>query len=290
MTEPLLELRGVAKGWPSFQMEDVGFTLPGGRIMGLLGTNGAGKTTLLKILLGLVRPDRGTLRFKGRDLLADGAELRRHIAYVSDEPRLVPELPLRTLKEASARFYPDWNEARWRELMGEFGLDPAAKAGHLSLGMRTKFALTLALARDAELLVLDEPTTGLDPEFRRELMQRLAGLIQDDSRSILFSTHITSDLEQRVDLVTLMQEGRVVFSLEQEALREHWVLVKGGLDLLDDTVRQSFLSLRVTPYGFEGLALDGAAARRRFQGDALVERASLEDIVVLIGRSKAHVA
>ena len=172
--------------------------------------------------------------------------------------------------------------------MGAFGLDPAAKAGSLSLGMRTKFALTLALARNAELLVLDEPTTGLDPVFRRDLLGLLAGLIQDESRSILFSTHITSDLEDRVDLVTLMRDGRVVFTLDQEALRTDWAVVRGGTDLLDEEVRAGFLGLRATPLGFEALTGDGPAARARFAGLALVERASLEDIIVLLGRRASH--
>jgi ABC-2 type transport system ATP-binding protein len=288
MSEPLLELRGISKRWPSFQLQEVGLALPGGMIMGLMGANGAGKTTLLKILMGLVPPTAGEVRFKGQDLFAAGPELRQRIAFVPDEPRFVPELRLRSLKEAHARFYRDWDDPRWRQLMEDFGLDPAAKAGQLSLGMRTKFALTLALARNAELLVLDEPTTGLDPEFRRDLLQRLTRLIQDESRSMLFSTHITSDLENRVDLVSFMQQGRLVFTLDQDTLHAQWVLVKGGLELLDDEVRRSFAGLRTTPHGFEGLSAEGEAVRQRFAGQALVERASLEDIVVLMGKGVAH--
>jgi ABC-2 type transport system ATP-binding protein len=288
MTEPLLELQGVAKHWPAFRLEEAGFALPGGMVMGLVGANGAGKTTLIKIILGLVRPDAGVVRFKGEEVRTAGPALRQRIAYVPDEPRFVAEVRLRTHKETYARFFPDWDEGRWQELMGAFHLDPAATAGSLSLGMRTKFALTLALARNAELLVLDEPTTGLDPVFRRDLLQLLSSLLRDENRSILFSTHITSDLEGRVDLVTLMRDGRVVFTQDQETLAANWVLVKGGLDVLDDEVRAGFRGLRTTPYGFEALAEDGPAARRRFEGLALVERASLEDIIVLMGRRASH--
>ena len=290
MAEALLELTHVSKRWPLFRLEDACLSLPGGMIMGLVGANGAGKSTLIKLVLGLVRPDSGRIRLAGRDLAGDGAEFRRHIAYVPDEPRFAPELPLRSLMAVQARFYRDFDPLRWAALMAEFGLDPAAKAGQLSLGMRTKFALTLALAREAELLLLDEPTTGLDPEFRRTLLLRLAGLIQDESRSILFSTHITSDLERGVDLVTLMQDGQIRFSQDQEALRDNWVLVKGGLELLDDPVRAGFQGLRSTPYGFEALCGDGQAARLRYAGKALVEPASLEDIVVLMGRRKVDAA
>ncbi|HEX9080740.1 MAG TPA: ABC transporter ATP-binding protein, partial [Holophagaceae bacterium] len=205
MPEPFLELRGVAKHWPTLQLGPLDLFLPGGMMLGLVGANGAGKSTLLKMLVGLVRAGAGSLRFKGLDLGADGAAIRRRIAYVPDEPRFVPERTLLALKTVHARFYPDWDEACWQGLMADFGLDPELKARHLSLGMRTKFALTLALARNAELLVLDEPTTGLDPVFRRELLQRLSRWIEDDRRSILFSTHITSDLEDRVDLVAFLR-------------------------------------------------------------------------------------
>jgi len=289
MTEPILELRGVSKRWREFQLEDAGFALPGGMIMGLVGANGAGKTTLLKIIMGILRPDAGEVRFLGQDLRLLGPSLRQRIAYVGDEPRYPPELRLRTLKTVHARFHADWDEGAWKGLMADFGLDPALRAGELSLGMRTKFALTLALARSADLLVLDEPTTGLDPVFRRELLQLLSTRIQDEGRAILFSTHITSDLENRVDLVTLMRDGRVVFTLDQEALRESWAVVRGGLDLLDGPTKEAFPGLRVTPHGFEGLMAD-AEARRRFEGRALVERASLEDIVVLMGRRRLHAA
>jgi len=286
MSEPLLELNRLTKRFKAFSLEDASFDLPGGMLMGLIGANGAGKTTLLKLILGLVRLDAGEMRFKGQDLKADGASLRRRIAYVSDEPRFVPEMRLAAIKIAHARFFADWDDARWSRLMAEFGLDPKAKAGTLSLGMKTKFALTLALSRSAELLVLDEPTTGLDPVFRRDLLKELRGLIQDESRSILFSTHITSDLEERADLVTLLHRGRVVFSLDQDSLREQWSLVKGGLDLLDRETRNLFDGLRETPVGFEGLArTEHLGAFRR---DALIERPSLEDILVLMGKGKTH--
>ncbi len=290
MSEPLLQLRGVTKRWPSFELGALDLALPGGLILGLMGANGAGKTTLLKILMGLVRPDTGEILFKGKNLRTGGEELRRRIAYVPDEPRFVPELRLRDSARAYARFFPDWDERRWRQLMQEFSLDPVVKGSDLSLGMRTKFALTLALSREAELLVLDEPTTGLDPVFRRELLQLLCGLIQDESRSILFSTHITSDLENRVDLVAMMRKGRLLLCQSQDDLKESWVLVKGGLELLDAGARYGFEGMKATPFGFEALARDGDTLRYRWEGRALLERASLEDIVVLMGKGETHAA
>jgi ABC-2 type transport system ATP-binding protein len=289
MTDALLHLEGLSKRFPGFQLDGAGFSLPGGLLMGLIGPNGAGKTTLIKAIMGLVRLDAGQIRFQGRDLIAEGAALRQRIAYVPDEPKFMSGARLKTLKEVYASFFPLWDETCWQGLMADFGLDPAKKAGTLSLGQRTRFALSLAMSRKAELLVLDEPTTGLDPVFRRELLQRLAATL-DEHRSILFSTHITSDLEQRADLVTLIRDGEVVFCQSQDEVRETWAVVKGGMDLLDPEVRAGFQGLRTNAHGFEGLTHDAEGARMRFQGHALVERASLEDILVLLGRRKAHAA
>ena len=289
MTKPLLHLEGLTKRFKDFHLDRAGFSLPGGTLMGLIGPNGAGKTTLIKAILGLVHLDDGKISFQGRDLIKEGPSLRQRIAYVPDEPKFIPGARLRTLKEVYAAFFPTWDEARWKSLMSDFGLDPNAKAGTLSLGQRTRFALTLVLSREADLLVLDEPTTGLDPVFRRELLQRLTATL-DEQRSILFSTHITSDLEARADWVTLIRDGQVVFSETQDDLRETWGVVKGGLELLDDDVKAGFQGLRTNAHGFEALTDDVESARRRFEGQALVERASLEDILVLLGRSSPHAA
>lgn len=289
MTEPLLRLDGLTKRFKGFHLDHASFSLPAGLLMGLIGPNGAGKTTLIKALLGLVRLDAGQIRFQGRDLVQDGPVLRQRIAYVPDEPKFIYGARLLTIKDIHASFFPSWNEATWKGLMADFGLDPTKKAHTLSLGQRTRFALTLAMSREADLLVLDEPTTGLDPVFRRELLQRLAASL-NENRSILFSTHITSDLEARADLVTLLRDGEVVFSQTQDDVREGWSVVKGGLDLLDDEVKAQFLGLRTNIHGFEALTNDPDGTRRRFGNLALVERASLEDILVLMGRRKSHAA
>ncbi len=284
----LLELRGVTKRYKGFTLEDATFTLPAGHLMGLLGPNGAGKTTLLKSILSLNRINGGSVRLHGQELSLDTPELRRRIAYIPDEPKFVGGASLHSLMAAYAPFYPDFKDRVWKDLMADFGLDPKKKAKALSLGQRTRFALTLVLARDPDLFVLDEPTTGLDPVFRRELLQRFAERL-DERRAILFSTHITTDLERRADLVTFLRNGKVVLSESQDAVKEQWGLVKGGLDLLDEAARRSFAGLRETPHGFEALTNDLPAARDRFQQAALVERASLEDILVLLGR-RPHVA
>ena len=283
MAELALDVVGLAKRFPGFALEGVTFSLPRGHVLGLIGPNGAGKTTTLKLLLGLLRRSGGQVRVLGRDPEADDGELKARVGFVHDEPFFYPALTVAQNAALLGPFYPTWSAATFARLAAAFALDPGKRFGELSRGNRTRFALAMALAHGAELIVMDEPTTGLDPVFRRELLDVLWEQLQDERVSIVFSTHITSDLERIADFVTLLQSGRVVFSAERDEILERWGLVKGGLELLDAGAGDLLFGVRRGAYGFEALTRDAAAARRRFGEAAVVERATLDDVVVLAG-------
>ncbi len=285
-----LSVDGAGKRYPGFALEDVSFQLPRGYIMGLIGANGAGKTTLVKLILNLVRRDGGSIRVFGLDNLDHEAEVKSRIGFVADEPRFHEDVTLATLKAATAPLYREWNEARFRALAAEFELPLGRRFKALSHGTKTRFALALALSHGAELVLLDEPTSGLDPVFRRKLLDVLADVLQDDRVSVLFSTHITSDLERIADYVTFLRGGRVVFSRSKDEVMESWGIVRGAREILTDETRGFFEGVRVRDYGFEGLTSRRAEARRRFGERAQVERASLDDIMVLMGRGEDRVA
>jgi ABC-2 type transport system ATP-binding protein len=276
----ILEVSRLRKRFPGFTLADVSFALPAGYIMGLIGPNGAGKTTTLKLLLGLLRPDGGAIRIFGLDPTADGAAVRARVGFVHDEPRFYGALTLAQNAALVARFYPTWDEDAFRRHTDAFGLPLGKRFGALSHGNKTKFALALALSHRAELMVLDEPTSGLDPVFRRELLDTLTELLADARASILFSTHITADLERIADYITLIQEGHVVFSEAKDAILERWALVKGGLELLEGLPANIFRGVRRHDYGFEALTDDAAAARARFGGAVVLDKATLDDIVL----------
>jgi ABC-2 type transport system ATP-binding protein len=256
--------------------------------MGLIGPNGAGKTTLIKLILNLIRRDGGNIQVFGQDNLADEAVIKSRIGFVPDEPRFHPDATLRELAASVAPFYAKWDDARFRALAGEFELPMKKKFKKLSHGTKTKFALALALCHDAELVLLDEPTTGLDPVFRRRLLDMLAGLLQDERVAVLFSSHITADLERAADFVTFLSDGRVVFSEPMDQLTERWAVVKGGREMLDADARAFLQGVRVRAHGFEGLTSQVDEARRRFGNGFVVERASLDDIMVLYGKEGAN--
>jgi ABC-2 type transport system ATP-binding protein len=285
-----LEIDGAGKRYKGFALSDATFRLPRGYIMGLIGPNGAGKTTLIKLILNLVRRDAGSIRAFGLDNLAHEAEIKSRIGFVPDEPRFHEDVTLGNLKSATAPFYRSWNEERFRDLASRFDLPIGKKFKTLSHGTKTKFALALALSHGAELVILDEPTSGLDPVVRRELLDILAGLLQDERVSILFSTHITSDLERTADFVTFLRGGRVVFSKAKDDVLGSWGVVKGGREILDAEARAFFEGVRVREHCFEGLTSRVDEARRLFGDRAVIDRASLDDIMVLMDREERHAA
>ncbi len=286
--EPILELRHVTKAYEGFTLEDVSFALPRGYIMGLIGPNGAGKTTIVKSILNLVRIDGGEIRVAGLDHRRDEVDVRSRIGFVHENPRFHDALTVERAAAVIAPFYPTWDRAEFGRLAAEFGLPRRQRVRTLSRGQRTRFALAVALAHRAELLLLDEPSSGLDPVFRRELLDRLSGVIEGGHTSVLFSTHITADLDRIADYVTFVRQGRLVFSAAKDDVRERWVLVKGGTELLTDEVRARLAGIVVHEFGFTALTGDLAGLRALLAGAQLVvEPATLEDVLFYTGR-RAH--
>jgi ABC-2 type transport system ATP-binding protein len=281
---PAVRISRLRKRYPGFLLQDVSFALPSGYVMGLVGPNGAGKTTIVKLMMNLIRPDGGKIEIFGLDHRHHEEEVKARIGWVYDVPPFYGDVSLRDTKRAIALFYSRWNEVLFGELATRFRLPMRKRVKTLSNGMRTKFALALALSHDADLLVLDEPTTGLDPVFRRELLHGLSDLLADERKSILFSTHITTDLERIADYVTFIREGRVTLSASREELAERWGVVRGGEEILKAMDPNTRYGARRHAHGVDVLTSDAMAARRAFGTRAVVDPATFEDIVVLMGR------
>lgn len=285
---PVLSVRALTKCYPGFRLSEVSFEIPRGFVMGLVGPNGAGKTTTLKAVLGLLRRDGGEIRVAGFDPALSGARARGCIGFVHDEPRFPSYLSLGRIGRLVRSFYPAWEEERFLRLAGEFGLDLRRRFGTRSRGTKMKFSLALALSHGARLIVMDEPTAGLDPVFRRGLLDLLQQELEDSGTSILFSTHITSDLDRIADYVTLLQEGRVVFSESKEEILDRWWLVKGGLELLGEAPGDWTRGIERGPHGFEAVTDRVDLVRRLFGERVVLERPRLEEIIFLTSRGTGH--
>jgi ABC-2 type transport system ATP-binding protein len=283
-----LEIRNLCKRYKSFTLAGISFAVPAGTIMGLVGANGAGKTTIIKLILNLIRRDGGEVKVFGREILEWEKEAKARIGFVHETPAYVEDALLKDIAAAVAPFYAKWDRPLFGSLIAEFGLPLDKKFKKLSHGMKMKFSLALALAHGADLLVLDEPTSGLDPVFRRELLERLSGILQDESKAVLFSTHITSDLEKTADYITLIHDGALVFSLAKDEVRDSWAVAKGGPELLAPAHRLLFRAVRETPYGVEALTSDADAVRKAVPPGVVVDRASVEDIMLFFDEGSSH--
>jgi ABC-2 type transport system ATP-binding protein len=222
MTNLAVAMQGVCKHYPHFDLESVDLELPVGSIMGFIGANGAGKSTTIRILLGLVHQDRGQVHVLGHKLPDQQAAAKLDIGFVSEDMRLYGAATIRWHMDFIRSIFPHWNQAYADKLLLSFDLKPEQKVKGLSLGQRVKAALLLALARQPRLLVLDEPTTGLDPVARHEVLSELMSVLVDEERTILFSSHNTQDIEQISDLITFIDRGKIVSSADKETFLEQW--------------------------------------------------------------------
>ncbi len=287
--ENILEIKSLRKEYNGFTLKDISFALPYGYIMGLIGPNGAGKTTTIKLIMNLLRRKSGEIMVFGKDNREHEKEIKSRIGFVYDTPPFYEHLTLKQMKAIIAPFYKSWDEEIFQRYMKEFELQLKAKVRTLSHGMRMKFALALALSHHAELIIMDEPTSGLDPVFRRELLDILSSLIQDERKSILFSTHVTSDLERISDYITFIHKGEVVFSRTRDEVFENYGIVKGGKELLTTENGRLFAGIREHQYGIEALTSNMPEARKKIRTGAVIEKATLEDIMFYTGKGGGNV-
>jgi ABC-2 type transport system ATP-binding protein len=286
--EHALKVSGLVKRYPGFTLSDVSFDLARGAVMGFIGRNGAGKTTTIKLIMGLIRKDAGSVEILGREMGRADSETKEKIGFVYDEHGFYGNMTIRVIGRMIAPFYRNWNPEEFARLVREFGLDPSRKAGELSRGQRTKLALALALAHNAELLIMDEPTSGLDPVFRSELVDILYRVIQDERKSIFFSTHNTTDLERIADHITFLEDGKIVFSESKDALLDRYRIVKGPRGRLSARARDMCVGTRETRTGFEALSASAEDLAALVGEDVVVEKANLEDIMVHTVKGAGH--
>lgn len=279
MMKAVLEVNNLKKELGSFSLEQLTFSLKEGCITGFIGVNGSGKTTTIKTILGLYPKDDGSIKFFGKDMEKNECEIKNRIGVVLDEGYFYEEMTLKEMKSIIAPAYTNWDESVFLNYINRFNLKLNQKIATLSKGMRMKFAITLALSHHADLLIMDEPTSGLDPLIRNELMEILLDFMEEEGKSVFFSTHITSDLEKVADMLILIDNGKIVFNESKDELLERHALIKGDNRLINEHSTKLFLRLRQTPFGFEGITnkVDQVCEQMK---DIIIERPSIEDVML----------
>jgi len=222
-----LEVNNLSKNYKEFSLQNLSFSLEPGFIMGFIGPNGAGKSTTIKLIMNLIKKDGGEIKVFGMDHLKHEKEIKEKIGFVYDQNHFYEDLTLAEMKKIIAPFYKSWDEEDFQKYLKQFNLSLKQKIKELSKGMKMKYSLALALSHHAELIIMDEPTSGLDPIIRSELLEVLYEIIQDDRKSILFSTHILRDLDKVADYITFINDGELVFSQAKDKILESYQIIKG---------------------------------------------------------------
>ena len=279
----LIEVNGLCKNFEAFKLKNVSFSLEQGFIMGFIGRNGAGKSTTLKSMLNLMRNDGGSVKLCGLEMPKDEIEIKNQVGYVFGGVDFYPESKISKITDVTKSFYRQWDDKRYEELCQRFEIDQNKKFKQLSAGMKVKYSVAVAMSHNPKLLILDEPTSGLDPAARDDLVLLFQEFIEDGEHSILFSTHITSDLEKCADYITYIKQGQILASTERDAFRESYISVAGKKDQLSPEAEAKIIGLHTHQLGFEGIMKteDKALAEK---GGFEIAEPSLEDIMVHIER------
>lgn len=274
--EDILRISKVSKHFKTFSLSDININIKENCITGFLGKNGAGKTTLIKIILGLVQKDEGNIIYFNDPNLRE-KDIKDRIGVVLDDGYFYDKLTLNQMKNLVSSTYTNWNKNKYDNYIKRFRLDGKQTISSLSKGMKMKYALSLALSHNADLLIMDEPTSGLDPEVRKELMNILGEYVQEDGKSVLFSTHITSDLEQVADEIIIINDGKILEQTDKDELLEQYRTIKGSNEILEKLNKDDLSLVNKTNYGFSAITDKYEKLKKEFP-EVIVERTSLEDI------------
>ncbi|WP_096186384.1 ABC transporter ATP-binding protein [Evansella halocellulosilytica] len=287
--ENVVELKNVTKKFKDFSVNNIDLHVKKGFVTGFIGANGAGKSTTIKMMMNLLKPDAGEVKLFGLDYATHEKAIKERIGFVYDGNVFFEGLNLKDIKRIVAPAYKHWDDQLFYKYIEQFELPLNKAMKTFSKGMQMKASLAIALSHHAELIIMDEPTAGLDPIFRRELLDLLQELMVDGNRSIFFSTHITTDLDRIADYIAFIQRGELVFNQSIHDVAENYALVKGGMDLLDRDTEKDFVHIHRAATGFEALTDNIEAVKNTFGNTVVIERASLEDIMYYLKGGKQHV-
>jgi len=249
----ILEVNNLVKIFKDFTIDSISFNLPSGAIMGFVGQNGAGKTTTIRLILNMLKRNSGEIRVFGLDNINNEMEIKQNVGIIFDNLFFIEMWKVKDIEDVIKGFYKLWDSKLYMQYLGKFNISINKKIKDLSRGMKIKLMLAVAMSHNSKLLILDEPTSGLDPVARNELLDIFKEYIANGERSILFSTHITSDLEKVADYITLIDHGKLFYSGKTSDLMNNYFIVRGNPDILSAELRNNILGLTINQSVFVGM-------------------------------------
>lgn len=276
-----IEIKNLKKNYQNFSLKDVNFSIPEGYVTGFIGRNGMGKTTTIKSILSLIQYQGDILSIHGDE---ETKLDNQKIGVIMDDSFLAKDWNMELVNKAMKVGYDVWDESTYWEFLEKFHIDKKLKVKELSRGMKIKLMLSIALSHNAELLILDEPTSGLDPSMREEFVEVISDYMQDDNHTVLFSTHITQDLETIADYIVFIDNGKIVLALEKEEFINHFMILKCGLESQNILDSSAILGQKKTKYNIEYLVKRDAIDEtpNEYVEDAI----TIDKIMILYGREK----
>ncbi|NLN83232.1 MAG: ABC transporter ATP-binding protein [Firmicutes bacterium] len=275
----ILNIENLSKKYEGFTLQEVNFAIPKGVIMGLVGENGAGKTTIIKLILNLIKKDAGKIQVFGLDYLQEELEIKERIGVVLDESGFYGDLRGKDIDLIMSNIYKNWSHSDFSYFMEKFELPFNKPIKDLSKGMKIKLSIAIAMSHKPDLLILDEPTSGLDPIVRNEILDIFLEFIQDEEKSILFSTHITSDLDKIADYITFVHRGKIVFSKDREELLDNYGVVKCRQEDLVKLDKEIVVGSQQNRYSHEVLIKDKQLAQVKYK-DMIIDPVNIEEIML----------
>ena len=276
-----IEIKNLKKNYQNFALKDVNFSIPEGYVTGFIGRNGMGKTTTIKSILSLIQ-------YQGEILSINDDEKTKldnqKIGVIMDDSFLAKDWNMELVNQAMKVGYDAWNENTYWEFLEKFHIDKKLKVKELSRGMKIKLMLSIALSHNAELLILDEPTSGLDPSMREEFVEVISDYMQDDRHTVLFSTHITQDLETIADYIVFIDNGEIVLALEKEEFINYFMILKCGLENQNILDSSAILGQKKTKYNIEYLVKRDAIDE--IPNEYVEDEITIDKIMILYGREK----
>lgn len=274
-----IEVKGVTKKYDGFTLDNVSFAVPKGSIMGFIGQNGAGKSTTINSILNIISIDDGEINILGMDHKKDEKAIKDRIAVVFDELPFYGGFNAKDMSLIFEGIYSNWDKEEYMRYLEQFQLPLKKKIGDFSKGMKMKLQIACALSHNAELLIMDEPTSGLDPIVRDEILRIFMKYLEDGERSILMSSHITSDLEKIADCITFIDKGKLLLSGYKDEILETHGVIKCSKEQYEAMDKADIVSARINSYGVEVMVSDREAMSYKYS-DLILDPTSLEEIML----------
>lgn len=277
-----IEIKNLVKRYDdNFQLGELNLDIPSGEIIGLIGENGAGKSTLIKSILDILRINKGEIKILGKDIKNNETLIKEDIGVVLDNTFFPEVLNAKDIDSVMKSIYKSWDSKLYYDYLKEFNIPVTSIIKKLSKGMRKKLEIATALAHHPKLLILDEPTSGLDPVVRNEVLDIFLKFIADDEHTILFSTHITSDLEHIADEIVFIDKGKVLINKTRDEILDNYGILKCNLDEFTKIDKSDYMAYKKNKYNYEILVSDRNKVSKKYK-NMVVDKITLEDLMVLM--------